>query len=170
MYYQYPIGTFVRKRQARSQLDFALKAKALLRDSDELLLEPARHGLAVFAAHEDALSGCVRTLAEVYADRLEVREPVVRLIPGEPVQQPVMNVRVRARREHAAAVLQELARRDVKIDEQTLQSRELTIRGTAPMADLLGLPGVLAEITGGTATHWIWLARYVPVAGELTHE
>ena len=163
MYYQYPIGTFVRKHRARSQLDFALKAKAMLRDSDEFLVEPAPHGLAIYAAHEDALSGCVRTLAEVYADRLDVREPVVRFIPGEPVQQPVMNVRVRARREHTGAVLQELARRGVKIAEQSLHLRELTIRGTAPLVDLMGLPRVLTEITGGTATHWIWLAHYVPV-------
>ena len=163
MYYQYPIGTVVRKREARSQLDFALKAKAALRDSEEFLLEPAHHGLAILAAHEDALSDCVRTLEEIYADRLEVREPAVRLIPGEPVQQPVMNVRVRARRDHAGAVLRELRSRDVSITEQSLQSRELTIRGTAPLADLIGLPRALSEITEGTATHWIWLSHYVPV-------
>ena len=163
MYYQYPIGTFVRKHRARSQLDFALKAKAMLRDSDEFLVEPAPHGLAIYAAHEDALSGCLDRKADVYGDSVDLGERRVSIKQGEPVQQPVMNVRVRARREHTGAVLQELARRGVRIAEQSLHLRELTIRGTAPLVDLMGLPRVLTEITGGTATHWIWLAHYVPV-------
>jgi len=162
MYFQYPLETLARKRGTRSQADFAVEAKRVLRDTDDVIFEPMDRGLAIFAANEDAIDGPVRILGEVYADDLVVQAPVVRLMPGDPVQQPVMYVRVRARREHAGAIMQKLRGRGVVIAEETFRSREVIIRGEAPLAHLLGLPAELAELTGGSATHLIRLTHYAP--------
>jgi translation elongation factor EF-G len=105
----------------------------------------------------------LRVLGEVYADDLVVRPPVVRLMPGDPVQQPIMYVRIRARREHAGLVMQKLRARGVVIAEETFRAREVIIRGEAPLAHLLGLPAELADLTDGSASHLIRLTHYAPL-------
>ena len=166
MYFQYPLETLARKRQTRSQMEFALEAKRMMRDTDDVLFEPLDHGLAIFAANEEALDDPIRILEEFYADRVEVRRPTVRFLPGKPVQQPVMYVRVRARREYAGAVVQKLAQRGVKIVEEAYRRREIVVRGEAPLADLIGLPAELVDLTRGTASHLIRLTHYAPVSAE----
>jgi hypothetical protein len=166
MYFQYPLETLARKRRTLSQMEFALEAKRILRDTDDVLFEPLDHGLAIFAANEDALEDPVRILEEIYADEVEVRRPVVRYLPGEPVQQPMMYVRVRTRREHAGAVVQKLRFRGVKIVEEAFRRREVVVRGEAPLANLMGLPAELIDLTEGTASHLIRLTHYAPVLPE----
>ena len=168
MYYQYPLETLVRKRGTTDQMEFALDAKRILRDTDDVMFEPLDRGLAIFAANEDALEGPVRILEEVYPDSVEVRHPVVRVLPGTPVQQPMMYVRVRTRREHASAVLQELRLRGVKIVEEVFRRREVVVRGEAPLANLLGLRAELGELTDGSASHLIRLTCYAPLPTEDT--
>jgi hypothetical protein len=166
MYFQYPLETLARKRETRSQMAFALEAKGLLRDTDDVLFEPLDHGLAIFASNEEALEEPVRILEEVYAGGVEVRRPSIRLLPGKPVQQPVMYVRVRMRREHAGEVVQKLRMRGVKIVEEAFRRREVVVRGEAPLANLIGLPTELVDLTGGTASHLIRLTHYAPVPGD----
>jgi hypothetical protein len=163
MYYQYPLETLARKRGTRSQAEFAAEAKRVLRDTDDVLFEPMDRGLAIFAANEDAIDEPVRILGEVYADEVVVRPPVVRLMPGEPAQQPIMYVRIRTRREHIGVVMQKLRERGVSIAEETIRAREVIIRGEAPLAHLLGLPAELAELTDGSASHLIRLTHYAPM-------
>src|SRR4051812_23289703 len=126
-YYQYPLQTLLRKRATDSQMAFALEAKRILRDTDDVLYEPVVGGLVVFAANEDALEDPLRILGETYADAVEVRRPVVRFVPGTPVQEPVMYVRVRSRREYAPAVVQRLRLRGVKIVEEAFRRREVVV-------------------------------------------
>jgi translation elongation factor EF-G len=164
MYFQYPLETLARKRGTRSQIEFAQEAKRVLRDTDDVLFEAMDRGLAIFAANEDAVAASVRMLEETYAGRVEVRRPVVRLMRGEPVQQPVMYVSVTARREHAGIVVQKLRARGVLIAEEILRPREVVIRGEAPLACLLGLPAELAQATGNSSSHVIRLTHYAPVA------
>jgi translation elongation factor EF-G len=87
----------------------------------------------------------------------------VRLIAGDPVQEPVMNVRVRANRCYMGAVLQALRFRGVRIVEECMRAREFVVRGQAPMQILMGLPDELAAVTEGNAAHWIRLAHYAPI-------
>ena len=166
MYFQYPLETLARRRTAHSQMEFALEAKRVLRDTDDVLFEPLHHGLAIFAANEDALENPIRILEEIYPGRVEIRRPVVRLLPGDPAQQPMMYVRVRTRREHADAVRQNLRFRGVKIIEEAFRRREVVVRGEAPLANLMGLPTELVELTEGTASHLIRLTHYAPVPPE----
>ncbi len=162
MLFQYPLETLARLRRADSQLRFATEAKALLRDDDEHYYEPLEHGLAIFAAHEEALSESAVLLHEAYGDFVEIRRPRVRMIPGSPPQQPVMAIRVRLPRRFAGQALQRLRLRGVAIVEECYRARELIVRGEAPLADLLGIGGELVDASEGTAEYWVRLSRYAP--------
>lgn len=163
MYYQYPIESLARRRRADSQLEFARQARLVVPDSDELLSRPVAAGLALYAANEEALREPARILRELYGDFVEVRPPRVRVIPGEPAQEPVMNVRVAARLEHAGRIADELHRRGARVLEQCIRGRTFVIRAEAPLACVLGLPATLDGLTAGSADHSIRLVRYADV-------
>jgi hypothetical protein len=168
MYFQYPLETLARKRGTRSQIDFALEAKRLLRDTDDALFEPMDHGLVIFAANEEAIDAPAQLLAQAYPDQVVVRKPVVRLIRGEPAQQPMMYVRVLARREHAGVVVQALRARGVSIREESLRRRDVVVRGEAPLVSLLGLRAELDRLTGGSAEPLVRLTHYAEVSDPST--
>lgn len=163
MYFQYPLETLARRKRAASQLEFAREAKLAMVDSDDLLSKPVAGGLALFAANEDALDAPVRVLRDLYGDFVELRPPKVRVIPGEPVQEPIMNVRIVARLEHAGAILAELRRRGVRVAEECIRGRTFILRAEAPLACLLGLPAAIDGLSGRTADHAIRLVRYAPL-------
>lgn len=169
MYFQYPLEALARKRASVKQIDFARQARRVLDDSDEVMFEPHDHGLAIFAAHEEALAAPKRILHDLFGDFVEVRSPRVRYLPGEPEHEPVMHVRVTVRREDAAPVLRELRRRGARILEECSRDRMFIARAEAPLASLLGLPAILDEMTAGTAIHSIRLLRYAPVDGHGPH-
>ena len=167
MYYQYPLETLARRKRAPSQMEFARQARGALTDSDELLVRPLATGLALFAANEDALEEPARILRDIYGEFVEVRSPRVRMIPGEPAQEPVMAVRVTSRAEHAVAIVGELRRRGARILEECFRARTFIVRAEAPLAVLLGLPLAVREITDGTADPSIRLVRYAPVEEQV---
>ena len=162
MYYQYPLEALARGRRAESQIDFARRAREALRDTDELLARPVPTGLALFAANEAALEEPARVLRDIYGDFVELRAPRARIIPGNPAQEPIMNVRVTARAEHAAAIVAELRRRAARIDEECVRGRTFIVRAEAPLTLLLGFPAALDALTDGTANPAIRLLRYAP--------
>jgi hypothetical protein len=163
MYYQYPLEALARRKRAESQLEFARQARVALQDSDELLARPLESGLALFAANEDALEAPARILRDIYGDFVELRSPRVRVIPGEPEQEPVMAVRVTSRAEHAGRIVGELRRRGARILEECHRGRVFVVRAEAPLALLLGLPAAVRAITEGTADPSVRLVRYAPV-------
>jgi hypothetical protein len=163
VYFQYPLESLARRRSARSQMDFARQAKLALVDTDELFSRPFAGGLALFAANEDALAEPARILRDLYGEVVELRPPRVRVIPGEPEQEPIMNVRITARLEHEGAVVAELRRRGAQILETCVRGRVFIVRAEAPLALVLGLPASLDALSGGTAAHAIRLVRYAPV-------
>ena len=163
MYYQYPLEALARGRSAASQLDFAQRAREALSDTDELLARARPNGLALFAANEDALEKPARILRDLYGDFVELRTARARIIPGDPAQQPIMNVRITARVEHSARIVAELRRRTARIEEECVRGRTFIVRAEAPLAPLLGLPAALEAMTEGTANHAIRLLRYAPV-------
>jgi hypothetical protein len=163
MYFQYPLESLARRLTGGPQAEFARRAKLALEDTDELFSRPLADGLVLFAANEDALEAPARILRDLYGDMVEVQPPRVRVIPGEPVQEPVMNVRIVARQEHAGVILAELRRRGVRVMEECLRGRQLILRAEAPLALLLGLPAALDRLTDASAAHAIRLVRYEPV-------
>jgi hypothetical protein len=163
MYYQYPLETLARRHSVRSQIEFAREARRALYDTDEVLFEPADHGLAIFAAHEEALFEPTRVLRELYGKGVEVRSPRVRYLPGEPAQEPIMHVRALVRREFADTLLRELRCRDARVLEECHLSRIFIARAEAPLARLLGLSTALEAISDATSVCNIALTRYAPV-------
>ncbi len=168
MYIQLPLERVVRHRNKDSQLDFAREALASLDETEDSRFEATQRGLAMFAAHEDALERPVAVLQQRYGDAVDVRPPRVRCLPGHPLQQPVMALRVVVRREHSLAVLQELRQRDVRIEEECQRGRTFVFRARAPLRDLLGLSERLTALSGGTAEHAMKLSHYAPL-DRLTH-
>jgi len=166
MNFHYPIETLARKRGAASQLAFARQARNALFDSDEAVFEAHPHGLAIFAANEDAIDQSARTLREIYGDAVEIRRPKVRYMPGRPPHQPIAYVRVNTLSDFSLSVLAELRRRGARILEQCTRRRVFIVRAEAPLAALLGLPASLELIAGGNVAHSIRLIRYAPVDPE----
>lgn len=162
MYFQLPLERFARRRHGDSQLEFAREALACLDETEDSRFEPTPRGLAMFAAHEDALERPIAVLQQRYGDAVDIRPPRVRCLPGHPLQQPVMALRVVARREHSLAILQELRRRNARIEEECRRGRTVVFRARAPLRGLLGLGGRLAVLSGGTAQHAMRLSHYAP--------
>jgi hypothetical protein len=165
MYFQYPLEALARKRASVNQIDFAREARRVLSDTDEVMFEPIDRGLAIFAAHEEALDAPRRILRDKYGDFVEVRSPRVRLMPGEPAHEPIMHVRIEARREHAFGLLRELRLRGARLLEECARGRVFIVRAEAPLESLLGLPARVNEITDGLGIHSIRLVRYAPLRG-----
>ena len=164
MLYQYPLETLARRRATTNQADFARAARRVLVDTDDAVFEAHDHGLAIFTANEDALAAPVHLLRDMYGDFLEVRRPRVRMIPGDPPQEPIMEARVTTRTEFGARIRSELKARGATLLEQCVRGRVEVIRAEGPLHALLGLPARLDAITDGTAAHAIRLVRYAPVS------
>jgi hypothetical protein len=167
MNFQYPLETLARRRATASQLDFAREARRVFDDNDDVLFEAHDHGLAILAAHEAALDRPVQVLKQMYGGDIDVRQPKVRYLPGEPLHEPIMHVRISMRRDFGGAVVGELQRRGARIVEQCLRGKILIVSAEAPLAVLLGLPARLDVMTGGSAAHAIRLLRYAPLPPEL---
>ncbi len=77
--------------------------------------------------------------------------------------EPLMSIRLNARRVHHQMLVDELRSRDARLQEVELQKHHAVIRGEAPLAAILGLEDAVMEATGDTTLVVIWLARYQPV-------
>jgi hypothetical protein len=55
-----------------------------------------------------------------------------------------------------------LEKRGAALQEEYLRPSYCVLRYEAPLADLLGLPGELAQASAGRARHWIALSHYAP--------
>ena len=161
MYFQYPLETLARKRASVRQIDFAREARRVLADTDKVVFQPLDLGLAILAANEDALEEPRRILHDMYGDFVVVRDPRVRYMPGP--HEPIMHVRITAKRDNAPAILRELRNRGARLLEECTRNRVYIVRAEARLATLLGLPARLDEITEGLAMHSIRLIRYAPV-------
>ncbi|MGO4391096.1 hypothetical protein AB4Z46_07050 [Variovorax sp. M-6] len=121
--------------------------------------------ITICAAHEDALEQAVAFIMQAHGASVKLDAPQVHGVPdhqgGGPLQ-PLMFVRAQVPRAHAAQALEELVRRHANVLENDLQTDCVVLRAEVRLADLLGYPVFLRELTGGTAALWIWLLRYAP--------
>ena len=163
MYYQLPLEQLARRTDVRSQIDFAREALMLLDESEDVRYEPTPRGLALYGAHEESLSRPATVLAERYGPAVQLRAPRICYLPGRPLQEPVMALKATVRREHLPVLLQELRRREARIDEECLRRWAFIVRARAPLARLLGLGARLASLTDGTAALAMKLSHYAPV-------
>lgn len=166
MNFDLPIEQLVRRSDTRFQLGFATEAKERLRARDEFVLSPSSRGLHVLARNEDGLAAPVGALRDVYGPGLEVGPPTVRLIKGVQVQEPIMHVRIALETGYQEAVKRVLLAREATLEEEHARSRRAVLRFEAPLAQLLGLPAELNQLTAGTARYWIVLSHYALVTRD----
>jgi regulator of nucleoside diphosphate kinase len=164
MNFDLPLEQLVRHRGARFQLGFATEAKLRLPASDDFALSASRLGLHVLARNEDGLGAAAAVLHAAYPSTLEVGPPMVRLIQGVHVQEPIMHVRINLQASDEEAVKRALALRGATLQEEQERARRTVLRYEAPLARLLGFPAQLGRLTSGTARHWIVLSHYALVA------
>ena len=164
MYPDHPIQQLVRHKGTRFQLGFANKARSLVPDADAFVLTPSAKGLQVLARNEAALDTPVGMLRQTYGPAIEVQPPEVRLLGNQP-QEPIMHVRVSLETRYRDAVKAALANRGVGPLEEYAGTNYCVLRCEAPLAQLLGLPAELAQLTAGRAKHWIALIHYAVVRG-----
>ena len=155
-----PLESLVLSRCTRCALEFPRGLAHALRQNADLRFESLGEGTRMYAADEESFANAARLIGKLYGACLEVAPPEIRVMPGPPPRHPIMAVRISARAEDAPGVRDDLARRKVQLAEENWSRRYFAVRGVAPMAALLGLPGTLAELTGGTAVHWIRLSHY----------
>jgi len=166
VHHQLPLEAFARMRRASREIDFARRLAGIGRHTPDVRFDTSDDGLRILAADEDSLANAALLMRSLYGDSIEVCRPTIRLLGGPPLQQPIMTVRVSARRQDAAGVRGELQRRNARIVEESPGSRFFAVRALAPMGGLLGLPATLAAMTDRTAVHWIRLSHYEPVTSS----
>jgi hypothetical protein len=160
MYLDMPIEQLVRRNDTHFQFGFGAEARERIPHAEEFALRPSGNGLFVMARNEESLGPPVELLRELYGNRLEVREPRVRLIGGVQVKEPIMHVRISLEARFLDPVARALLGRGAIPTEEYARGKHCVVRYEAPLADLLGLHGELARITDGTCRHWIALSHY----------
>jgi predicted membrane GTPase involved in stress response len=166
MNFDLPIEQLVRRMDTRFQLGFATEAKARVPAGDGFALSATRKGLRVLARNEDALAAPVRALRGAYGPSLEVGPPMVRLIEGVQVQEPIMHVRISLETAYREAVRRALLARGATAEDEHAGARLAVLRYEAPLARLIGLPDELVRLTSGTSRYWIVLSHYALVTGD----
>jgi predicted membrane GTPase involved in stress response len=166
MYPDMPIEQLVRSTGTRFQAGFAIEARERIPQTQEFTAQPSREGLLVLARNEESLAPPLEALREAYGEKLEVREPRVRLLGGVQVKEPIMHVRISLQARFLDAVARAMLGRGALPAEEYARGRYCVLRYEAPLADLLGLHHELSRITQGTAQHWVALSHYALVTRD----
>lgn len=119
-------------------------------------------GGSIYASNECALAEAQALVQDVHGTQVVCRPPEIHRYQAEDgnVVEPLMFVRLKAPVEYLARISEDLARRDVTIEEQDVQHHDVVVRAQGWLQDLMGYPQALEELTGGSATLWTWLLRY----------
>ena len=137
VYSEFPVEQLARLASSPFQIGFARQAMRTLAPSDFIAFEATQDGLLMRAQNEDALAKPLTLLRDLYRDNLVLR--------------------------HWAVVHDDLASREATLLEEHVRPSVCVLRAEAPLRKLLGYGEALAKLSGGTALHWIWLDRYVPM-------
>jgi translation elongation factor EF-G len=105
----------------------------------------------------------VAAVREWYGSNVAIGPPRVRYQLGEVVREPVMSLVIRAPKQFAIAVKNDLLRRGAEAVNLAMYPAGFIARAQATQAELLGYPAWLAELCGGRAELHLWLSHYAPV-------
>jgi len=161
---EFPVERLVQLASSPFQIGFARQAMRVLYPSGLIAFEATHDGLLMQAQNEDALAKPVTLLLELYHDDLVLLPPRVRYLSlGNRPYEPIMLLRVRTPPRHRDAVRDDLASREATLVEEFARPSVCVLRAKAPLRNLLGYSKTLSKLSDGTALHWIWLDRYVPM-------
>ena len=161
MHLDYPLQQHARHRAEPFQLAFVYRARSILGTPDDCLLKVSGRGLTLLSRNEEALEAPTLVLRDVFGSALELSPMQVRLT-GAPPQEPIMHLRVDAPVSHAQRVKRVLRRRSVEVADESFGRTRCTLRGKAPLTQLLGLSAEMKHVTLGSALVWTALAGYAP--------
>lgn len=166
---EFPLERVAQVQSHSFQLGFARQVLRLLPTSERVQYEATSGGLLMRATSENALAKPLRLLRDLYGPDLVVSAPQVRCVSEGGCQyEPIMRLRVQLEARHREAVRNDLVLRKAVIleeHERPRSPRTCVLRAEAPLRNVLGYADALSELTDGTAVHWIWLDRYVPLEG-----
>ena len=128
MNFDLPIEQLVRRSDTRFQLGFATEARERIPASEGWAFSASRRGLHVLARNEDELAAPVEVLRDAYGPRLEISPPVVRLIKGVQVQEPIMHVRISLATDYLEAVKEAMLVRNAAMEEEYALRRRAVLR------------------------------------------
>lgn len=147
------------------QFGFATEAKELLPEGEEFLLNASHRGLQVLARNEEALALPRDVLLDVYGPSLRIDSPRVRLIEGVQLQEPIMHVRISLPTPYRESV-KRARRRGAGACEDYARATHCVLRYEVPLADLLGLPAELRQLSEGRAKQSVALSHYAIVTRD----
>ena len=166
MHLHLPIEQLVQRVGTAFQFGFATEAKELLPEGEEFLLNASHRGLHVLARNEEALALPRDVLLDVYGPSLRIDAPRVRLIEGVQLQEPIMHVRISLPTQYRESVKRAMRRRGAGAREEYARATHCVLRYEAPLADLLGLPAELRQLTEGRAKQSVALSHYAIVTRD----
>jgi hypothetical protein len=164
MHFDMPIEQLVRRADTRFQLGFANEARRRVPEADDFRLQPSAEGLCVLARNEESLERPIGVLKDIYASKLQVQPPRVRVIRDGQVKEPVMHLRISLETRFLDAVSRMMLGRGCVPTEEYARAKFCVLRYEAPLADLLGLPEELRRAAAGTAEYRMALSHYALVA------
>lgn len=122
------------------------------------------HGLHVLARCETTLFQATEPLATLFRERVVLRPPAVRYVPGNPVLEPYMLLLVSGPEPYLPLVQKDMVRRRGCIVRVAERGNTFTLEAEAPLAQLIGYTSWLRELTEqDIAQASAWLSRYLPI-------
>lgn len=162
-----PLEQLIAHRKQSCQLSFSALAMEVMPESDDLLVEPSRHGLRLHGANETALELPREILQDRFGDQLRVMPLGIKLQQhGTLIYEPIMFVRTEANVRHQLVVRGELRARGVTILEEDVRRRLVITRALGALRRLLGFPQAFHKAAGDRGYLWIWLSHYAPIDPE----
>jgi hypothetical protein len=159
----YPLERTCFHRYEPFQLTFARRAVQMLPELEEGSAEATHQGLVLRAETETEFEPAIGILKDYYGDQIEIGSPTIRYHRSARLEEPYTGVRVLCSEAHFAAVKADLLARGANILDEEVRPQFGVVRATARLANLLGYPEALAELTGGSARQVMWLSHYSPV-------
>ena len=166
MHPELPLEQLVKRRGVAFQFAFATEAKELMPPAEEFAVTASAKGLHVLASNEETLERPVQVLRDAYGPNLVMEPPRVRLLGGLQLKEPIMHLRISMYADFRETVKKALWKRGAILTEDYARATYCILRYEAPLADLLGFPAELSQLTSGTAKHWIALSHYAIVTRD----
>lgn len=160
--YDMPILQRVRYVGRPVSLRFAEDAAAWISHDEEVRVKRAHRGLELQGVNEEALTRAVAVLRKVFGDDIEPMPPQVHYIDAAQLLEPIMHFRIDCATDRCARLTSVLAARGVPILTEEAQDGVCILRGTAPLALLLGLEAQLLASEAEGTSFWSWLSHYAP--------
>ena len=160
--YDMPIVQRLRYLGGPVPLRFAEDAAAWIAHDDEVGVRRAHRGLELRAVNEDALSRAASVLRQVYGDDIDLMPPQVHYREGAQLLEPIMHFRIDCAPDHRGRIKRLLAARGAPILTEEAQDTSFVLRGTAPLAALLGVGAQLDACAAERVSFWSWLSHYAP--------